>query len=451
MEAPIAYLILDGDFKVEKYNVDAVHLFETDRIKGNIIHPYLHPDSQDRFYFHLKHLAEKKESHSTEIDILIGTKKKHVKLHSNYIERPSDGAPSYRLAIIDETKENEQRKQIEYLSYHDQLTGVYNRHFLNEEIEKLNKDDFLPMGLILADLNGLKLINDTFGHQAGDQMIIIAVNIIKAYLPEGSSIARIGGDEFIILLSNTDELSAKALVKQLEKACESIPLKDLYLSVAFGYGLKQTVDDSYETVFKEAEDRLYRNKLFHHSSNRKGIIDAALASLYEKHPQEQAHSVRVSQLAMKVGEVLGLGESQVLRLKTAGLLHDIGKITLDYKLFEKNLELTPQEKESLKKHVEVGYRLLNSSTEFADVADVVLYHHEYYNGKGYPRGLQEEQIPLESRIIGLCEAYDVVVHGRKHRKGLLKEDAVQYLFDNAGKRFDPALVDVLVNDVLKQR
>jgi len=160
------------------------------------------------------------------------------------------------------------------------------------------------------------------------------------------------------------------------------------------------------------------------------------------------HSRRVSQLCEQMGEALGLNEDKVKELKAVGLLHDIGKIAIDEAILNKNGTLNEEEWVEVRKHPEIGYRILSTVNNMSEMAEFVLSHHERWDGKGYPQGLSGEQIPLESRIIGIADAYDAMVSERSYKKSLTKEEAIKELTENAGTQFNAECVRVFIEKVL---
>lgn len=148
------------------------------------------------------------------------------------------------------------------------------------------------------------------------------------------------------------------------------------------------------------------------------------------------------------GEVLNLNPTSIHHLKTAGLLHDIGKVAVDHTILDKESSLNVMERREMKQHPEMGYRILHASQGFRTIADLVLAHHEYYDGTGYPRGLKGEEIPFLSRILSICDAYDAMTKVRPYSIAKSKEAAIKELQDYKGIQFDPYLVDVFIDKVL---
>lgn len=193
---------------------------------------------------------------------------------------------------------------------------------------------------------------------------------------------------------------------------------------------------------------MYRHKVIESNSMRGNIINVILNTLYEKNPREERHSKRVSELCQRIGVAMGLSETEINKLKVSGLLHDIGKIAIEEQVLNKPGRLTDQEWNEIKRHPDIGYRILSSSLEMMEIAQYILFHHERFDGTGYPRGLKREEIPLLSRIIAVADAYDAMTNARTYKKALDKDAAIKELIQNKGTQFDPHIVDVFIEKVL---
>jgi diguanylate cyclase (GGDEF)-like protein/putative nucleotidyltransferase with HDIG domain len=355
------------------------------------------------------------------------------------------------IAIIRNiTSEKIYRERIEYLSYHDGLTGLYNRRFFEEELSRLDKDRNLPLCIIMVDLNGLKLVNDSFGHLVGDEMLIKVADALKRACRSDEIIARIGGDEFVILVPGMGDEQVSNLIERIESSLTEERVGDLELSVSLGWSIKFDNTESVQDIFKKAESMMYKKKLYESPKIRNQIINAIIQSLHEKSKREASHADRVSRLSLELARALQLSDSDIEAIRILGLFHDVGKITIDEGIINKTDILTTEEFEEIKRHSEIGYRILSSTGEFSGIADDVLYHHERWDGTGYPRGLEKDEIPIQARIIAIVEAYDAMVGERSYKRTKTKDEAVEELKKNAGTQFDPVLVKTFINKVLKK-
>ena len=350
----------------------------------------------------------------------------------------------YLFSIIhDITERKEAQNKIKYISFHDKLTGMYNRAFIEEEMKRVDNNPKLPISIIMGDLNNLKLVNDTYGHEKGDELIKRAGEIIEESCRQKDILARWGGDEFVILLPNTT-------LKTGEKICERIfnntqnNKDEILVSISLGCASKDEVQENIFEVLNRAEDRMYKNKLTNRKSGRSNVLSAFLSTLREKSYETEEHAGRMKELSLKLGKKVGLSGTELDRLSLLTSLHDIGKITIPQELLNKEEPLTDHEWELIKKHTEAGYRIVSSMDQFSDIAEYILHHHERWDGSGYPEGLKGEDIPLLSRILSIVDAYDVMTSGRPYKEPISKEEALQEILDCAGSQFDPKLAKEFV-------
>lgn len=353
------------------------------------------------------------------------------------------------LAILrDITRRKELEQSLEYLSYNDQLTGLRNRRFYEEELKRLDVKENLPLTIILGDVNGLKLINDSFGHEIGDELIRKAAEIVERGCPTDGVVARLGGDEFIILLPKTSGDQAEQIIKNINDLALEEKVQNIDISISFGYETKNYGEEHVQEIFKKSEDYMYKRKLFESSCMRGKTVNTIINTLNEKNKREEEHSFRVSHLCKTMGECLGLTERKIHELKIAGLLHDIGKVAIEENILNKPSKLTEDEFKEIRRHPEIGYRILSTVNEMSEIAEYVLLHHEMWNGTGYPKGLKGKNIPIESRIIAIADAYDAMTSERSYSKALPEEFAIKELQKNSGIQFDSELVEVFIEKVL---
>ncbi len=360
--------------------------------------------------------------------------------------RPKENQLVVILNDITGSKQAEER--LHYLSYHDQLTGLYNRRLFEEQLQRLNSKNYFPLIITMADINGLKLVNDSFGHTVGDKYIQKVTEVLREGFREKDIICRLGGDEFIILSPNTDEKEIKELIGRINERTKLEAVNKITLSVSFGYSIKDREEESILEVLKKAEDYMYKKKLLESAGIRGKTIYTVMAALHEKNPREEQHSLRVSELCEKMGTALGLQEDEVKELKTVGLLHDIGKVAIEEGILNKNGKLVEEEWVEIKKHPEIGYRILSSVNELSEMADYVLAHHERWDGNGYPKGLKGNEIPVQSRIIAIADAYDAMISERSYRQALPREYAISELVKGAGTQFCREYVNVFIDKVV---
>lgn len=354
------------------------------------------------------------------------------------------GNKDYFFSIIhDITERKRAQTKIKYISFHDKLTGLYNRAYLEEEMKRIDTARQLPISIIMGDLNNLKLVNDTYGHQKGDEIIKKAGEIVEESCRQEDIIARWGGDEFVILLPNTSLKKGESICERIFQNTENNK-DELLISISLGCASKTDVDQEIFQILNRAEDRMYKNKLTNRQSARSNVLSAFLSMLREKSYETEEHANRMKELSLKLGKKVGLSGTELDRLSLLTSLHDIGKITIPQELLNKEAQLTDHEWELIKKHTEAGYRIISSMEQFSDIAEYILYHHERWDGSGYPEGLKGEDIPLLSRILSIVDAYDVMTSGRPYKEPISREEALQEILDCAGSQFDPELAEIFV-------
>lgn len=354
------------------------------------------------------------------------------------------------LVFRDVTGEKQRQDEIKYLSYHDSLTGLYNRRFFEEELKRLDVERNLPITLMIGDVNGLKLINDAFGHFVGDRLLQKAAEAIKKSCRADDIIARWGGDEFVVILPKTNPHSAFELMQRVQRACSESEVESIRLSISLGFESKEHSGDCIIRVLKAAEKNMYKNKLHESQSMVSGAIKVIHGTLLEKNQREAEHSRRVADISKRIALAMGLPEAKVSEMETIGLMHDIGKIAISERILEKPSGLTDEERCEINRHPEVGFRILSTSNDTADIARYVLAHHERYDGLGYPSGVKGEEIPLQARILAVADAFDAMTSERAYRSAFSRAYAVDVLRKNAGTQFDPNVVKVFLERVLNE-
>lgn len=354
----------------------------------------------------------------------------------------------YEGTLEDITERKWAEDQIRYLSFHDKVTGLYNRPYFDEEVKRLNTERQLPISVIMGDVNGLKLVNDAFGHQEGDRLLARIAVILKESCRKEDVIARLGGDEFGIFLPRTNYLITTEIVERIRAGCCQASRDPIQLSIALGAVTKEDPNEDIQEVLKEAEERMYRSKLLESKGVRATTISSLRRTLFEKSQDTEEHTLRLQQLALQIGRVFGLPDSELDDLSLLATLHDIGKIAIPEGIMIKPGNLSPEEWELIWKHPEIGYRIAGASPELAPIAEAILAHHEWWDGNGYPRGLKGEEIPLTSRIIAIVDAYDAMTRGRPYKDAVGKEESLQELQSKAGTQFDPFLTTTFIKMIM---
>ncbi|MFA6646164.1 MAG: HD domain-containing phosphohydrolase [Sphaerochaetaceae bacterium] len=357
----------------------------------------------------------------------------------------------YHLSmVIDISERKAMEEAIVYANTHDSLTGLYNRTFFAAELKKLDANQAYPLAIIIGDVNGLKIINDAFGRNTGDELLVRLAKQIRTVCDGGGVFcARTGGDEITFLLPQTEGFAAWAFIEKVQNRVDPIKVENVELTISFGVAVKHDVTEDLDEIMKQAENMMNQSKLSESPSSRSRAVQAIISTLFEKNPREELHSQRVSKLAVRLGEAYGLEAKDLAGLRTVGLLHDIGKIAIDESILNKEGPLNDDEWEIIKHHPETGWRILGAAGEFGELATYVLEHHERIDGRGYPRGLRGEDISVQARIIGVVDAYDAMTAARPYRSIMEVREAALELKRGSGAQFDAQLAQLFVEQVLQ--
>lgn len=346
----------------------------------------------------------------------------------------------------------------ERLSLQDSMTGLPNRRAFETRLDEIEHaqpaiEDAL---LIMLDVNGLKIVNDQFGHNAGDDLIISASRVIQMTYGIQGSCYRIGGDEFAVILEDFSiplTTFDQLFDENIEQFNENSHWK---LSIAKGCshlcrpsGQRLTISDWKQ----EADINMYRNKVSMtkgHTRDRAKdlteIINCVITTVEAKDVYTAAHSDRVRKLSSCIAQHLGVSASTMQNIETAASLHDIGKIGIpDYVLLKPG-RLTDEEYEIIKQHSMIGANIIGQAKGMLEISGIILHHHERWDGKGYPEGLSREDIPIESRIIAIADSIDAMTSRRVYRESLSLDHCRQEIERNSGIMYDPAITQIVLQN-----
>jgi len=354
------------------------------------------------------------------------------------------------LTLTNITAVIEKENQLYYQSYHDRLTGIYNRLYFEEELDRLNTKRQYPISIIIGDINGLKLINDAYGHDKGDEVLKKIAMIFKSSLRHEDILSRWGGDEFAIILPKTEQEDALKIIERIKEKCAILSSASMPLNISMGFAVKKNSRSKIHSIVKESEDMMNEYKLLENDSARHSIILSLKNALEERDYETEEHAMRIANLSMSLGKKLNLKYNELNELRLVAILHDIGKISISDTIILKPGKLTPEEWEIIKKHPEAGYRLAKSSRDLEQIANGILYHHERWDGSGYPKGLKGKKIPVFSRIVSIADAFDAMTNDRPYRKAMSIEEAIEEIRREAGSQFDPSLAKEFIEVLLSE-
>ena len=349
--------------------------------------------------------------------------------------------------IIDISEQKTREAQVLYLNEHDYLTGLYNRSHFEREKKRLSDDKYLPLSAMVCDINGVRLINDAFGLNEGDRLICDIAHILQGHARDTDVLCRTGGDEYTMLLPNTAEAEAEAIMGRITRSVDLYKQaqrgRSIEVSVSFSFS-GMTGGGSVDQMMAVAEERLSHRKLLNQKSSHNAILSSIMATLYARSQETEEHGKRLTKLTRLIGERMGLDAGMLDNLELLSMLHDIGKIGVDDRILNKPGRLNAEEWELMKRHSEIGYRIALSSPELEHIAKYILCHHEQWDGHGYPNRLKGVDIPLPARILTVADAYDAMTENRVYRRAMSREDALSEIRRCAGTQFDPTVANHFV-------
>ena len=356
--------------------------------------------------------------------------------------------PDRVLAILrDITEMRLFQEQVEFLSRHDVMTGIFDRTYFEEALRSRWYKKDHGVAIVMCDVDGLKLINDTLGHAAGDHVLkVVASALGQSFTADTDVVARIGGDEFAVITYCEDntavEMKVEGFLQIISKYRNSNP--HLPVSVSVGWAADYSESTNVTALLKEADHTMYRKKLHQSQSMRSSIVHTMMKALEARDYITEGHADRLQEAVEKLGRLLGLAEAKLADLRLFAQFHDIGKVGVPDHILNKPSKLTTEEFAIMKRHSDIGYRIALASPDLSPIAGLILKHHEWWSGDGYPLGIRGEEIPMECRILALADAYDAMTNDRPYRAALSSEDAKQEIRRFAGKQFDPALAEMFI-------
>lgn len=345
---------------------------------------------------------------------------------------------------ISERKKTEQT--LRYLSTKDTLTGLFNRYYFEEEMKRLQQIDINEVTIFVFDIDGLKFINDTLGHHLGDELLKASASILESSFRTSDVLARIGGDEFAAIFPSYSTGLIKRIERTLKKKIARHNYSHPHLPISLSIGVYGTTgkDLDLNDILRFADDEMYRKKNENKMQVKQMILDHFLSSLKKKDFVSKGHRDRVQKISLVLGHQMGLSSSQCELLSLLAHYHDLGKVAIPDSILFKNEPLTQGEFESMKRHVETGYRIISHFPHLKILGPSVLDHHQWWNGQGYPGSKKGEAIDFLSRIFLVADAMDSMTGFRPYRDPIPVLQAVKIIQQGAGKQFDPQVVKSLI-------
>lgn len=339
---------------------------------------------------------------------------------------------------------------VNQLQFYDPLTNFINQQHFNEHLHSIIQEDNLPISIIYCDLDNLSLINQTYGLDVGNEAIKVSSEILKNILPDSSLMARTGDDEFTLVIPNCTSKVVNRYIERFEKEIKGrfSSAIDHTLSWSFGYATMTNILESVEEILHQAKEKLVQSQSLYNQAKQIKALDAIMETLNSKDPYSDIHSTRVAHYAKQLARALKLPKQDIVRIESASLLHDIGKILIDNHILLKESRLTKQEYKEMQQHPINSYNIISTMPELKDIAKIVLAHHEWIDGNGYPYHIKGDSIPLESKIISIADAFDAMTGKRRYRDPYVKEEAILELLEHRGTQFDEKLVNIFIDEVL---
>ncbi|EEG77036.1 diguanylate cyclase domain-containing protein [Dethiobacter alkaliphilus] len=445
--SPLAIITLDKDGRVMSWNPAAETMFGW---KEHEVLGHLNPIVPEDKVLEFRQLQAQVKKGGSVSGAEVRRQRKdgslcEVSLSTAAVHNEQGEVTGFVSFIADITEQKQKEEQLRFLSLHDALTGIYNRTYFEQEMRRLESGRFPRVGMIVCDLDGLKLYNDSLGHDVGDSLLQAAAQIIKSCFRESDVVARIGGDEFAVLLPDTD-------LNAVENACERIGKGiaryneengKLYLSMSIGFAVSEEPVKIAE-LFKEADNNMYAEKLRRNENVRNATTHILLKALTTRDFIGDGHGERMEDMVTDFAQSVKIPESRLDDIRMFARYHDIGKVGISESLLMKPEILGGGELEEVRRHSEIGHRIALSAPDIAHLAEWILKHHEWWDGSGYPLGLKGKDIPLECRLLAIVDAYDALTSKRPYRQPLSSEEAFRELRDFAGRQFDPKLVEAFI-------
>lgn len=438
--SPLAIALVDNEDRIVRVNrrFEELFLYTCDEIAGCFLNDVVAPGHA--------HADAWEISRTVHDGVLAEFERKRLRKDGSWVDVAIMGLSfevdggRWAYAIYQDISDRKKvEEKILFLGYHDGLTGLFNQACLEVELDRMDRPEFLPLGIVMIDVDNLKLVNDAFGHLEGNRQLMRTAGLLREHCRGTDIYGRWGGDEFLLIMPECDQTCVQAVRDRLRQVfregpgCATVPL-----SVSVGMAVKEDIRQGLADVRKQAEDDMYRDKLLSREGTRRALFDAVEKRL-DGDAGRRPHIRRVCDLAGRFARHLGLDGEYTGLLELLARYHDIGNVGVPRELLERPGPLTEQEFRQLQRHAERGYHIARNLQGLGDIADEILRHHERYDGTGYPVGLSGKDIPFLSRAYALIDAYDAMTGYRVFRDPIAQQDALKEIESMAGSGFDPGL------------
>ncbi len=346
------------------------------------------------------------------------------------------------IILRDFTERKQMEKSLQFFNLRDSLTGLFNRTYWEEKLSTVSQLEDTQISIMLCEIDEMRLLQNTLGPEPCNNLLVSLAAALRASLPIEAVIARIGAEEFAILMIGISETELTTLDGRIRQEVERSNAEELHVRFGISLGAASGIPKKtgVPEIIKTAQLRLHKEKLSHSQSSRAHLFQSLQTALETRDFVTHQHATRLWALGRSLAKSAGLPARRLRDFKLLTQFHDIGKVGLSDELIFKQGRLTPDEMRQMKQHVEIGHRIAQSIPELFSIADLLLKHHEWWNGEGYPLGLHGEEIPLECRIFSIVDAFDAMTNDRPDRKALSVKEAAAELRRCAGSQFEPNLV-----------